>query len=332
MRTLYCNASLKGCTKPNERAKQLKAILPFRILFFGVVFLSSCNSTTSYHSKQTASDQINNLVKEDRVWMEQFFQDFFLSGPPIYTLFGSKPISAATLNYASEDESRISALLYADRENMQGEEREWFLRAAAEQCKADKSAENWQKWVRFFQAFPKSPFLFAKRATLSKYVWSGYIVNVQETVWTLQKHYNLFKQALDRDFDPVAVTMDFTNPHSDFWNAVFSSHLLSGIVLGFGYKNAYFFDMMMKRQTASKQADPIFSAIPVEPSRNIFDDSIANLPLPHFRSFGLPFNEDLVVEKYKRERRRIQSHLNSDNFFEAIFLQLMGVNSQQDDK
>lgn len=46
-------------------------------------------------------------------------------------------------------------------------------------------------------------------------------------------------------------------------------------------------------------------------------------------AFGLPFNTDPILEKYKLERKKIIKNLNKSNFFEAVLLQLVGELSQE---
>jgi len=325
LKTLYCEFPQTFCLGLKQFRKHLNTTKPFRVLCAVTLFLTSCSAPNISHS----SAEIDHLVKEDRLWMEEFFQEYFLGGPTIYTLFGSKPISGKFLTYATLDEIKASTLLFLDHANIQGEEREGILQEAVECWLEDNFTKNWEKWVCFYKTQPNTPFLFVKRPTLSKLLWSGDIANVQETIWTLQKHYDLFRKETGTDFDPVAVTLDFSNEDSPFWRQVFSNHLLTGIVHGYGYKNAYFFDLLMKHSVESKKDSPLPFGKTAEHSTGKTSYSIDGLPLPWFRSFRLPFNDDPVLERYKQERKKIQSKLNEDNFFEAVLLQLLGEYSQE---
>ncbi len=295
------------------------------LLFIVNFFFGSCSPITTPQSKISSSEKIRSLVtKEDQVWMEEFFQEYFLGGSNIYTLFGTKPISGKFLNKGTKEECRQLALHYLKQEGIQGKEGEKILQEALDSWKEDELPKKWDKWVSFMKQHPNSPFLFAKHPTLSKRSWSGLILNVQETVWTLQKYYDLFKNEIGSDFDPVSVTMDFTNVDSPFWKQVFSNHLLTGILYGFGYKNSYFFERFIKLPNQSIQDSPLLSSFVKQSFSGKILYTIEDLPLPAFRSFRLLFNEDPVLEKYKLERKKIQSKLTEKNFFELVLLQVTG--------
>jgi len=295
------------------------------LLFLSNFFMVSCSTPSVQSIKNLPSKESNTLVtKEEHEWMEKFFKEFFLGGASIYTLFGTKPISAEMLIFATEEECQQSTLRYLEKEGIKGKEREEALSLSMKCFREDDFSKNWEKWISFFNQYPKTPFLFAKHPTLSEKVWSGHIANVQETIWTLQKHYDLFKKELGFDFDPVSVTMDFKNEDSDFWKQVFSNHLLTGIVYGFGYKNSYFFDLLMKLENSSETLSPPLTSKTQGRSKGSFLYTLADLRLPRFRSFETLFNEDPVLEKYKLERKMIRDKLNDSNFFKMVFLQLTG--------
>jgi hypothetical protein len=266
----------------------------------------------------------STVTKEERKWMEKFFREFFLESSAVYTLFGTKPISAQTMIYisAEEHQKRMKALL--KREGIVGEEREKMLSEMSQEHLEYDLHKNWEKWVSFIARHPNSPFIFTKRKTLSENLWTGHILNIQQTIWILEKYYDVFKKALGFDFDSVAVTMDFKNEDSAFWEQVFANHLLSGIVYGYGYKNSYFFYLLSKASKKSAEEHPIFFSLTRKREPDNRNLSVENIILPRFRSFGLPFNKDPIFERYKLEREKIKKNLNESNFFEMVFLQLTG--------
>lgn len=73
-----------------------------------------------------------------------------------------------------------------------------------------------------------------------------------------------------------------------------------------------------------KENIPYFQALQKKTEPDNKNLTVKNIILPKFYSFGLPFNKDPVLEKYKLERTEIKKSLNESNFFEATFFQLIG--------
>jgi len=296
-------------------------------LFPVIFFLQSCSTPPAKQIPKPATAELNNIVtKEERQWMEKFFKELFLESSAIYTLFGTKPLSAQTIILISAEEYQRGIAALLDREGITGKERETMLTEISREHLEYDFHKNWEKWTAFIAQHPSSPFLFAKHPTLSNKIWSAHILNVQQTIWTLQKHYDIFRQELGFDFDPVAVTMDFKNVDCTFWKQVFENHLLSGIVYGYGYKNSYFFNLYSKIPQASSDPPPFFSSLTRKGEADNRSLTVENITLPSFHSFGLPFNKDPLLEKYKLERVEIKKNLNESNFFEKTLLQLIGKN------
>ncbi len=294
------------------------------LLFFLHFFLQGC----FFFSPQRSNDFIS---QEDKTWMEPFFHEFFLGGSTIYTLFGTKPIAGKIVTEATKKDFEESVHYYLEREKIEGKERKKILREMSSSFQEDTLLKSWNKWICFIKKYPNSPFLFAKHPTLSKKLWIIHILNIQETIWVLQKHYDLFQREVGYDFDPISATLEFTNIDSPFWKKVFSNHLLSGIVYGYGYRNSYFFSLLQKEfsyDLAKKEA--IFSSkiLPFSKEKTCY--SIPRLPLPRFRSFRLPYNEDPILERYKLERKKIQKNLNEKNFFQKILFQILGTSSEKE--
>ncbi len=266
-----------------------------------------------------------NLPKEEKEWIEKFFTDFFLEGHAIYTVFGSKPLSFKEIIYATEEEWKQNAV--ANLKNLNAKEKELLDKDIKQFCNKYNFHLNWEKWMSFIKKYPNSPFLFSIRPTEIKQISLGYILNIQEMVWTLIKYYDIFKKELGYDFDPVKVTMEFTNINSSFWDKVLSNHLLQGIVHGYGLKNATFFELHEKKYKNNNFPKTLFATIPFPPIIHK-KPSIKNLPLPRFKSFGLPFNEDPILQMYKEERKKIQKNLNKKNFLEKTLNQITGINLQ----
>ena len=278
-------------------------------LFFTSLFLISCSKE---HAKKNSSPEISpisiTLSEEERQWMDKFFNDLLLESPAMYTIFGTKPISGITIISASEEEWIESTKMHW--QNAEEKEKNKIIQGTLEQCRECDLAVNWEKWIAWKKNHPESPFLFVKHPTDSKNLFNAYVINAREVVCAMQKYYSLFAHELGRDFDPLTETLDFENPDSLFWNAIFKNHLLQGILYGFGEKNSYLFNQ--ETQLAESEKCPSGT-----PANHLIKEeetsSIETIRLPTFRSYALPLEKDPVIAKYKKERDLIRTKLKEKN-------------------
>lgn len=271
------------------------------------------------HQKTTT--QSGNISIEEQLWIEKFFSDFFIKPSyPLFTVFGSKPLSSVSLDRGAYAKFKD----YVDKhtEALSEEEYELCRQYLINHQNDEELTDNWDRWIKWIQAYPESPFLFFESKSKIKDVNKGYIVNTQEMIWTLQHYYSIFQRELGYDFDPVQMTLDCKNSDSAFWNTVLSNDFLLGICYGFGEKNAYFFSLMInpgyaKTSFIFHQNDDFVS--------NDIHGTVKKLSLPDFCSYRLPFSQDPVVEKYRHEKKEIEKHLNKNNSFELLLSQLTGT-------
>ena len=226
-------------------------------------------------------------------------------------------MSEILLVSATEQERLETFLPYL--KTLDTKDRNEFIQDIKEYSQSYDLDKNWDKWVAWKKQQGPSPFLFVKRP-IDDHLSSGYIINVQEVVWVLQKHYDVFYRELGFEFDPLSIVIEFEDLRSLFWNKVFDSHLLQGILHGYGERNAYFFSEQMKLQ--KEDADQfdrycIFRG----PSHREKKESP---PLPMFRSYTTS-EDDPVLVQYKEERRKIQKGLKGKNFTQVILSRLFPV-------
>lgn len=278
-----------------------------KFLFLVCVFCSACSSPSHKNMSR-------NGLEEDQKWIDKFFQEFFFETASIYTLFGTKPMSEVLLVSATEQERLESFLPYLNTLDIK--DRNEFIQELKKSSQSYDLDKNWDKWVKWKKQRGPSPFLFVKRP-IDDHLSSGYIINAQEVVWILRKHYDLFCRELGLEFDPLNAILDFENLQSVFWNKVFDSHLLQGILHGYGERNSYFFSEQMKLQ----KEDPhqfdrycIFRG----PSPK---EKKEPLPLPMFRSYTTSGSDPVLVQ-YKEERRKIQQELKGKDFTQVVFSRL----------
>lgn len=283
-----------------------------QFFFFATFFLASC----SVNQSNISSQSIDDLLK-DKVWLEKFLTDFFLTESTIYTLFGSKPMSEIPLCCATKEEWLSG---FAKLVQEYPEKKKQAALSGLERYIDDYDLSiNWEKWVQWSSKNLNQSFLFSKRATESKDLFSIYVLNVQEAAWTLQKHYSLFSRELDMEFDPIQVVLQFEDLSSLFWKKIFDSHFLQGILHGYGRRNSYFFDRsihLQEKNTFDLYTHPLFrSAVDRANKKNDF-------PFPRFRSFYSEVSQDPAYQKYKKEQQWMQKFLKGKNKFDLILKQL----------
>ncbi|NGX44943.1 MAG: hypothetical protein K940chlam2_00083 [Chlamydiae bacterium] len=238
--------------------------------------------------------------------MGNFFEEFFLNSPGIYTLFGTKPLSEISLNDATYD--KWLEELKPHLEGLPEKDRAKKLKKLKEYCDQNLLPSYWEKWMHWIKNHPSKNFLFLKRPTIYESLSNLSVLNVVEASWIMQEHYDLFSRELGMEFDPFSMSLEFDNPESPFWEKIFSSHLLQGILLGFGERNSYFFNLEMQDEK------PLSN-----PSRGVGDSSCSfKLPLPAFRSYTVPPNQDPIIVKYKEEKEEIKRYLAGKDLVQEV--------------
>jgi hypothetical protein len=255
------------------------------------------------------------LTAEERTWMTKFFNRILFEEDAIYTLCGSKPLTEIIIEeYTSEE---ISAYY-----NSLSEEEKKKLTAVIES--AYDLPENWRKWEKISSRFPLKKYLFFKselhkdpRATFL------YFVNILNTALVIEEHYPLFRKVVGFDFNPLEVVHEITNKNSKFWKKATSSALLSGILFGYGKKNALTFHWKHfdhpSTCTHFLESCKHHGSNPSSSVQRKEYYAIQNFPIPSFASFD---EYDEVVEKYKKERTYIQEVYKGKDFLDETLRRL----------
>lgn len=284
------------------------------ILIYFIFFFTSCHQDHSQIKKHPSTIP---LSIEDKQWIEEFFHIFFFNhSMTIYTVFGSKPLSSILIERRTREAFHQIANLHKHEVL-----KEDFDSSFQVYEKNRRFAKNWDKWILFIRQFPSSPFLFRETPSHVKNIHLGFIINVQEMVWTLKNYYREFKAIVGEDFNPIDVTLEFEDPNSKFWNLVLLNPYLMGICYGYGAKNAYLFSLMLQFDKQNPHA--LFHTIDFNKKpESAF--TLKNLPFPKFRSYRLPFTEDPIIKCFIKEKKNIEAHLNNENFFETTLNQMIG--------
>ena len=321
-----------------------KSFVKIKILILLVIFLIF--NAYSSHNKTTLKKF--NISSEEYTWLEKFFRKFMLEESAIYTLAGTKPLTEIHVYYKDQitDEDRRN--LYYILLNCNNKKDMIFYRTLSNEGKKKsilipdkhfiyKIDELWDKWEKIQHRFPLSKkFLLVKHERSLEEVqtfdpkckkfYDVFLINIYQTALILQKHYNLFKQAVGYDFDPLSIVFDLEKEHSDFWNRIKDSKhcILWGLLYGFGEKNSYGFLWKwrhIKNEQLHNKEKEFSKTIKQYSSVNdrMFLYSIKDFPIPSFASYS---DNDPVVAKYKMERKKIQRLYKRKDFVDFT-LQLL---------
>ena len=129
----------------------------------------------------------------------------------------------------------------------------------------------------------------------------------------------MISRELRMEFDPLQVVMEFENLNSPFWEKVFASHYVQGILHGFGERNAYFFDRGMHLQ--DQNIFDLFTHPLFRSALNRKDDA-KEFPIPRFRSFSEDVMLDSVYQQYVQEKKQISKTLEGKNRYDLILKRL----------
>lgn len=185
--------------------------------------------------------------------------------------------------------------------------------------------ENWEKWKKIRSAFPIRKFLlFIKPGPVvpdEPNFADIYFINILESALIIQKHYDLFKEKLGRNFDPLDVVLEAENDDSEFWQTVNNNSVLFGLLCGFGERNSLCFNWKHKEQSDrskdfTQTLQPNFSA-----KDDCFIRTLSHFSIPVFASYSEK-GEDPVIKKYEAEKRNIQKIYKGEDFLDLTLQRL----------
>lgn len=302
-----------------------------------------------------------DLTTEEHAWLEKFFRYFMLRERAIYTLAGSKPFTEMSLFYSDvteeqlreeERENRLYFLLnrnnkkdmefYSKLSSLEKEEKAYLIE---EKDFIYNIEDLWDKWEKIRHRFPlKKKFLLIKKERhpdLWKEIWPKcravydiVFVDVLRTALVIQENYELFRQAVGYDFDPMAVVFELEDENSNFWSKLdgkegWKYSYLWGVLYGFGKENSfsYFWKGRQMKGLCSNEKEKLFATnlksrrscqdAPSFSDRSAF--SISSFSIPAFASFS---ENDPVVAKYEDERKKIKQLYKGKDFV-AVTLELL---------
>lgn len=316
----------------------MQKIAILSLIFF---LVNGCSSVQS---------PICNISAEEKIWLEKFFRHFLFYDTAIYTLTGSKPITSLQLIYYDKPEDELreanrAKRVYFELNGDNPKDIAFYKRLTPEEKTRAflingkdyiyNFEELWDRWEQIQSRFRlKNKFLLIKRKrsenSLNRWkvqspeciaIYDVLFINVPKAALVIQENYDLFKQVVGIDFDPLRLVFDLKNDDSEFWNKIASPtySYLWGLLFGFGKENAFCHYWKWRHLGGEAYADeksfgdamihqPFVSTILPE-ERNAY--TISKFPLPAFASFS---EEDPVISAYEAERERIKRLYKGKDF------------------
>lgn len=279
-----------------SNALQIKK-LRWKITIPAVLILITIFSTLHSCSIKKAKTAEISVTNDEKVWLTEFFRDLLFKESGAFTLYGTKPVSIYIFNKnekpASDEE--IQRIL---KEHPEARLRRYDFN------------ENYKKWLKIKDRFHIRQYLFGVFKlpfSENQDIESILFVNIEMTLRALLKYYDNFRSILGYDFDPFQVVFDVENRESIFWNAILKHHALTGILLGFGVDNSWFFEWKIKYSREQGLEASFICSLPsgFDTDENIENYGPQSFELPVFRVFGIHQGHSLV-KQYEKERKQIK--------------------------
>lgn len=326
--------------------------MKLRFLMLLVLLFTACSSPHREICKKF------NLTEEEYSSLEKFLRYIMFHENAIYTLAGSKPLTGLSFYSTDLPEEELRekerpqrAYFLLNRDNAKDLEFYEKLSSAEKEEKALLIKNKdfiydferlWSSWEKICHRFPlKKRFLLIKKERTEN-LWKTvvphctafydiFFVDVLKTALVIQENYELFKQKVGYDFDPMEVVFELEKKQSEFWDRIQgceSSHLW-GLLYGYGKENAfsYFWKGRHLKGLNCSEKEKLFAESllttlscrdrPSAGETSAFSASCFSIPA--FASFS---NPDPVIAKYETEKEVIR-RLYKGKDFVGLTLELL---------
>ena len=281
----------------------MKRLLKKSLFSISILFLSICLPILA-----NAKELI--VAPEDKARVELFLKHVLIEERGIYTLLGSKPMSAFT--YIPIIDEREKRELYS----MQTKQFRKHISFAKFRPTREDARKLWNDWKKVEQKYLGDQFLIQEDEDFG----GGFLMNILSVTYILKKYYKDFEKIVKEPFDPAKVVYRIGDGLDPLWKKIKKNHYLLGLLFGFGEKNARYFNWEQKKkihypQRRSSCFSPAGSGLPAH------ELTIEDLDLPTFVSYQVI---DEQVERYRMERNRCIELFKGKDFCEFAVSILKG--------
>ena len=257
--------------------------IPLFLIFSLTVF------TSFYFFQKTSTPKSDECL---------FLENIMIRYGGLYVLLGSKPMIDFPIDSgfpeteeecARQYESYVSALKQGNLAAMNYSE-------YVDDCKNSFHRHHrrlWNAWRTKMSEYLGPCYLFLSESFRGREF--GYFINIPSLLLTLKRYYPEFVEANGGPFDSEQMVAQIGNPDSPFWTKLFQSSYHSGLLLGYGKRNAFLFGC---EQQGKKFMLPRFSDLEKKLDAHVKKElEVKDLPLPEFCTFSLA---DEVMEKISK--------------------------------
>jgi hypothetical protein len=168
------------------------------------------------HKLAASVECLASVPDNERKELSRFFEEIIFKDSFGYTIFGDKPISFATYNvgkYIRHSDNYSSLII-------------------------ERGEELWRKYAAILQS-KNFVFKFQSFANIGRH--EIYLINKKAVQEIAMKHLESFKKILGNDFTPEKLIQELECPATKIQDILHEHEGLFGILLGYGYKNAFAF-------------------------------------------------------------------------------------------
>jgi hypothetical protein len=261
-----------------------------------------------------------------------FLENVMVREGGLYVLMGSKPMSTFAIDTGfpetEEERERYYEKRVRDLKKYNPTASPDSYEDFTEMCKNAVYRQNrrlWRTWEQSMKNRLSPQYKFAARRAFADHK-EGLFINVPSTIYVLKAHYTAFLRITGIRFNPDTILEEISDEDSPFWERTFESHYLTGLLFGYGERNAVCFDWAMRTRMS-------LPALKIEgqPNPNQLKEIIvkrdikpSDLKLPLFGVYSV---DDPTIEKYRKERTYILKELKGGDFIEKIMSLLTEVHS-----
>lgn len=261
----------------------------------------------------------SELLKEEAL-LDETLRHLMIRNHGAYTLFGVKPITLFLEGDGQIDREKEMKEFFqfppeAQKRYRKIKKKEY--RTLPQYLKKKYSEEDvffsdyhwkelWKFWEEHWEEYTGDRYFFLLKKESN---FGRLFVNVNEVIYHLYRYYDDFKKVAGRDFSPEQVLKELKQGISEFWESVFASDYLAGLLFGYGEKSSLLF-----RIKSDEKINRLSYVIDSKKNgwnlHKAYLD-ISDLAIPEFKLFSL-YDEQLT--NFQRERDRIINFYSEGDF------------------
>ncbi len=290
-------------------------------LFFLIVVFGSCSTI---NNKKTSCQ----LSKEEKADLDYLLRFLLFESYGSFVLFGSKPLCEMefvdTEVTQAERQKRLQAMSIEERAQYEAEAEKLKAEGLLVQMNFERNLFDGWKVIEKIRPDIKKYLIIAHPLEYPG-VYSLFLVDILKTAFVLEENYEVFKKAVEMDFDPLKIVFEIENSDSVFWKRVFDlgNHEAKGLLFGFGKKNALFYEWEAAYENTQGHLAEFVKSVSFKPTAErtlpLGKDGPDNFTIPIFGTL----DDQEIVEKYEKEKKDIEKIYRGKDLVEVTLQKLL---------